>query len=97
MRSGRRKDGRQQEQLFLCESVWGEWSLGFTSHAIVGESLTELIDHDEEDTEWIATALHLLRQRQTEMMPHSCLISKTHGWTKGTNPNLSTNPNSNLS
>lgn len=37
-----------------------KWLCLLTSHSIVGESLAELIDHDEEYAEWIATALHLL-------------------------------------
>lgn len=33
-----------------------------TSHAIVGKSLTELIDHNKENADWISTTLSGLYQ-----------------------------------
>lgn len=47
-----------------------------TSHSIVGKPLTELIDHDEEYAEGIATALHLLAEQKNCQTIKMCVEQK---------------------
>ena len=43
-----------------------------TSHAIVGETFTKLIPHNEEHGEWKSSQLAKLLHKQNEKRSHTC-------------------------
>jgi len=55
---------------FLCEDHTHTHTHTLTSHAIVGEPLAELVDHDEEDADGISTTLRRLYNTHTHTHTH---------------------------